>query len=82
MTDTTTVTPAQAGVTRHYRISWTEVSAHEVTVTEEQLAQLRTAGAAEDPDDITDGLADGLATLDDDGFMSVTRQDICVDEVR
>jgi hypothetical protein len=67
-------------VVRRFRVSWTEVSHHEVELTEVELASLRTGPENDDPEDI-DGLADGLAQLDDDGFEWLTREDIEVSEI-
>jgi hypothetical protein len=67
-------------VVRRFRVSWTEVSHHEVELTEVELASLRTRPENDDPEDI-DGLADGLAQLDDDGFEWLTREDIEVSEI-
>jgi hypothetical protein len=63
-------------MTSTYRVTWTEVSHHERDLTAEELAELLDVSADDiDPDD-TEGLADALADLDDDGFQYLTREDI------
>jgi hypothetical protein len=65
---------------RRFRVSWTEVSHHEIELTEIELAFLRTDPDNDDPEDVA-GLADGLAQLDDDGFEWLTREDIEISEI-
>lgn len=80
----TTTTTTEALPQVRYTITWTEVSHHEVTVTAEELDRLRQAGGCDvdDPDsDLSEGLEDGLADLDDDGFEFLTREDIGVTEL-
>ena len=65
---------------RRFRVTWIEVSHHEVELTEDELASLRDESDYDDPQD-TGGLDDGLAELDDDGFQWLTREDIEVTEI-
>ena len=70
-----------------YIISWDEVSRHSLSVTPNQLRDLRAAGnvprdQAWDPNDEALGLSNGLAAAEgitgDDGFQSLTRENIIV----
>lgn len=65
-----------------FTIRWTEISEHKVTLTAQQLADLKRidvsalADASMSDDEILEGLDDDLANLDDDGFEFLIRDNI------
>lgn len=73
---------------RRYLISWKEISDHEVQLDENEFAELVGVGVDEIDDQSLDawvnmvGLPDALASLDDDGFQGLTRDDIEIIAVR
>lgn len=67
-----------------YTVTWKEASTHAVTITEEEMARIKSVPVEElrdmDVEDVWDGLEDELAELEDDGFEGVERNDINVEE--
>lgn len=62
-----------------YLVTWNEVSNHERELSADDLATCLGLDTV-DPEmtDYSEGLADGLAQLDNDGFVGLTREDIRV----
>ncbi|MFD7677513.1 hypothetical protein [Streptomyces sp. NPDC060187] len=66
-----------------YTVEWTETSQHKRELTDEEMAALKGVTVEElaelDEDELTDGLEDELAALDDDGFEGLERDvDECI----
>ena len=62
-----------------YRVEWEELSRHSRDLTAEEFAEIRgvSVDALSDPEmDLTEGLENSLAQLDDDGFEFLTRDEI------
>ncbi|MFJ6183748.1 hypothetical protein [Streptomyces sp. NPDC092295] len=61
-----------------YTVRWTEISDHERTLTNEEMAEIKGITVEElaelDEDQVSEGLSDELAELDDDGFRGLTRE--------
>lgn len=61
-----------------YVVRWTEVSKHEVTLTDEQFAAIKAVEVEElaelEEHEVWEDLEDQLAELEDDGFQVVTRE--------
>ncbi|MEV7512137.1 hypothetical protein AB0O57_29690 [Streptomyces sp. NPDC091201] len=61
-----------------YDIKWTEVSSHRRTISDEEMARIKGVSLPElkalDEDDLSCGLNDELAELDDDGFEGLERE--------
>ncbi|QBI99435.1 hypothetical protein SEA_CAELUM_75 [Streptomyces phage Caelum] len=66
-----------------YTVEWTETSQHKRELTDEEMAALKGVTVEElaelDEDELTDGLEEELAALDDDGFEGLERDvDECI----